>query len=70
MEQDYPNRPSDGGAISDRQSNQNFSYYGRRFLAAAEKVQMSPEPGALDITAEVIVQNAAPKIGRGNAPTL
>ena len=37
---------ADTTAVSDRNSVQNFSYYGRRFMAQSQNKQMSPVPGA------------------------
>ena len=37
---------ADTTAVSDRNSQQNFSYYGRRFMAQSQNKPMSPEPGA------------------------
>ena len=49
---------NDTTAVSDRNSMQNFSYYGRRFMANSNKQEMSPVPRAEAVNAHPKLKNA------------
>ena len=48
----------DTTAVSDKNSMQNFSYYGRRFMTSSQNKPMSPEPNAEDINSNTKFKNS------------